>query len=65
MRPVLAVDDELLKRELPRLFLRCLGIDNQTTMTQLDSFGASFPYTVCFIAQALSPRWWQASYTTT
>jgi AcrR family transcriptional regulator len=27
MRPVLAVDDELLKRELPRLFLRCLGIN--------------------------------------
>jgi AcrR family transcriptional regulator len=26
MRPVLAVDDELLKRELPRLFLHCLGI---------------------------------------
>ena len=27
MRPVLAVDDELLKRELPRLFLRCLGVN--------------------------------------
>lgn len=27
MRPVLVVDDELLKRELPRLFLRCLGLN--------------------------------------
>ena len=27
MRPVLTVDDEMLKRELPRLFLRCLGIE--------------------------------------
>jgi AcrR family transcriptional regulator len=27
MRPVLAVDDDVLKRELPLLFLRCLGIE--------------------------------------
>jgi len=26
MRPVLAVDDDMLKREMPRLFLRCLGV---------------------------------------
>ncbi len=29
MRPVMTVDDELLKRELPRLFLQYLGVQNQ------------------------------------
>jgi hypothetical protein len=28
MRPVMTVDDELLKRELPRLFLHYLGVRN-------------------------------------
>jgi AcrR family transcriptional regulator len=28
MRPVMRIDDELLKRELPRLFLRCLGVNS-------------------------------------
>jgi AcrR family transcriptional regulator len=29
MRPVMAVDDDLLKRELPKLFLRCLGVQTE------------------------------------
>jgi hypothetical protein len=30
MRPVLPIDDDLLAREMPKVFLRCLGVEEAT-----------------------------------